>query len=101
MGHLKNVNTFSDNLEQAIEQLGKNYAPLNIYNLIVKRSLFLYQNKKVQIIFVSFQKQTPIIKGWKDLLSSVYSDANVWLKEGVEDSALGQMSNFFGSAFYM
>ena len=50
MGHLENVNTFHDNLEQAMARLGKNYSPSNIYNLIVKRSLFFCQNKKVQII---------------------------------------------------
>ena len=38
LGHLENVNTFCDNLEQAMAQLGKNYSPSNIYNLIVKRS---------------------------------------------------------------
>ena len=48
LGHLENVNKFCDNLEQAMAQLGKNYSPSNIYNLIVKRSFF--QNKKVQII---------------------------------------------------
>ena len=43
---------FCDNLEHAMAQLGKNYSPLNIYNLIVKSSLFFFfcQNKKVQII---------------------------------------------------
>ena len=30
------------NLEQAMAQLGKNYSPSNIYNLIVKRSLFFF-----------------------------------------------------------
>ena len=53
LGHLENVNSFYDNLEQAIAQRGKNYSPSNIYNLIVKRSLFfikMYQNIKVQII---------------------------------------------------
>ena len=40
LGHLENVNTFCDNLEQAMAQLGKNYSPSNIYNLIVKRILF-------------------------------------------------------------
>ena len=50
LGHLENVNTFCDNLEQAMVQLGKNSSPSNIYNLIVKRSLFFCQNKKVQII---------------------------------------------------
>ena len=40
LGHLESVNTFCDNLEQAMTQLGKNYLPSNIYNLIVKRSLF-------------------------------------------------------------
>ena len=50
LGHLENVNTFCDNLEQAMAQLGKNYSPSNIYNLIVKRSLYFCQNKKVQII---------------------------------------------------
>ena len=39
-----------DNLEQAMAQLGKNYSPSNIYNLIVKRGLVSCQNKKVQII---------------------------------------------------
>ena len=39
---LENVNTFCDNLEQAMAQLGKNYSPSNIYNLIVKRSLFIF-----------------------------------------------------------
>ena len=39
-GHLENVNTFCDNLEQAMTQLEKNYSPSNIYNLIVKRSFF-------------------------------------------------------------
>ena len=47
---LEYVNTFFDNLEQAMAQLGKNYSPSNIYNLILKRSLFFCQNKKVQII---------------------------------------------------
>ena len=50
LGHLENVNTFCDNLEQAMAQLGKNYSPSNINNLIVKRSLFFCENKKVQII---------------------------------------------------
>ena len=50
LGHLENVNTFCVNLEQAMAQLGKNYSPSNIYNLIVKRSLFFCKNKKVQII---------------------------------------------------
>ena len=50
LGHLENVNTFCDNLEQAMAQLAKNYSPSNIYNLIVKRSLFFLSNKKVQII---------------------------------------------------
>ena len=50
LGHLENVNIFCDNLEQAMAQLGKNYSPSNIYNLIVKKSLFFCQNKKVQII---------------------------------------------------
>ena len=45
------------------------------------------------------QTQTPLIKG-EYLLFSVYRDANVWLKAGVEDPALGQMSNFVGRAFY-
>ena len=49
----------------------------------------------------SFYKQTPLIKGEKNRLFSVYRDANVWPKAGVEDPALGQMSNFFGSAFYI
>ena len=42
-----------------------------------------------------------MIKESKNLLFSVYRDANVWPKAGVEDPALGQMSNFLGSAFYM
>ena len=42
-----------------------------------------------------------MIEGEKNLLFSVYRDANVWPKAGVEDPALGQMWNFFGSAFYM
>ena len=50
LGHLENLNTFCDNREQAMAQLEKNYSPSNIYNLIVKRSLFICQNKKVQII---------------------------------------------------
>ena len=50
LGHLENVVTFGDNLEQAMAQLGKNYSPSNIYNLIVKRSLFFWQNNKVQSI---------------------------------------------------
>ena len=50
LGHLENVNAFCDNLKQAVAQLGKNYSPSNIYNSIVKRSLFFCQNKKVQII---------------------------------------------------
>ena len=44
------VNTFVDNLKQVMAQLGKNYSPSNIYNLIVKRSLFFCENKKVEII---------------------------------------------------
>ena len=44
------VNTFVDNLEQVIAQLGKNYSLSHIYNLIVTRSSFFYQNQKVQII---------------------------------------------------
>ena len=35
------------------------------------------------------------------MLFSIYRDANVWSKTGVEDPALGQMSNLFGNAFYM
>ena len=51
LGDLENVNTFCDNFEQAMAQRGKNYSPSNIYNLIVKRSLFFFcQNKKIQII---------------------------------------------------
>ena len=50
LGHLKNVNKFYDNLEQAMSQLGKKYSLSNIYNLIVKKSLFFCQKKKVQII---------------------------------------------------
>ena len=42
LGHLENVNTFCDNFEQAMAQLGKNYSPSNIYSLIVKRSLFFF-----------------------------------------------------------
>ena len=42
LGHSENVNTFYDNLKQAMAQLGKNYSPWNIYNLIVKRSLFFF-----------------------------------------------------------
>ena len=42
LGHLENVNKFYDNLEQAMAQLGKNYSPSNIYNLIVKRSFFFF-----------------------------------------------------------
>ena len=49
-GLLENVNTFCDNLKQAMTQIGKNYPPSNIYNLIVKRSSFICQNKKVQMI---------------------------------------------------
>ena len=30
LGHLENVNTFCDNLEQAMAQLGKKYSPSNI-----------------------------------------------------------------------
>ena len=37
-------------LNRPWHNLGKNYSPSNIYNLIVKRSLFFSQNKKVQII---------------------------------------------------
>ena len=40
------------------------------------------------------------MKEEKNLLFSVYRDANVWPKAGVEDPALGQMSNFFGSALF-
>ena len=40
LGHLENVNTFCDNLEQAMAQLGKNDSPSNIHNSIVKRSVF-------------------------------------------------------------
>ena len=40
LGHLENVNTFCDNLEHAMAQLGKNYSPSSIYNLIVERSFF-------------------------------------------------------------
>ena len=47
------------------------------------------------------EKKTPLIKEEKNLLFSVYRDAIVWLKAGVEDPALGQLSNFFESAFYM
>ena len=32
-----------------------------------------------------------MIEGEKNLLFSVYRDANVWPKAGVEDPALGQM----------
>ena len=34
LGHSENVNTFGDNLEQAMAQLGKNYLPSNNCNLI-------------------------------------------------------------------
>ena len=47
LGHSENVNTFCDNLELAMAQLGKNYSPPNIYNLIIN---FFCKNKKVQII---------------------------------------------------
>ena len=50
LGHSENVNMFCDNLEQAMAKLGKYYSPSNIYNLIVKRSLFFCENKKVKII---------------------------------------------------
>ena len=46
LGHLENVNTFCDNLKQAMAQLGKNYSPSNIYNVIVKRSLIFVKLKK-------------------------------------------------------
>ena len=42
LGYLENVNTFCDNLEHAMANLGKNYSSSNIYNLIVKRSLLLF-----------------------------------------------------------
>ena len=38
-----------------------------------------------------FYKQTPLIKGEKNLSFSVYRDANVGPKAGVEDPALVQM----------
>ena len=44
LGHLENVDTLYDNLEQAMAQHGKNYSPSNIYSLIIKRSLFFYKN---------------------------------------------------------
>ena len=50
LGHLENFNTFCDNFEQAMAQLGKNYSPSNICDLIVKTSLLFCRNKKVQII---------------------------------------------------
>ena len=37
----------------------------------------------------------------KNLLFSVYTDANVLPKARVEDLALGQISNFFRNTFYM
>ena len=57
LGHLENVNTFCDNLEQAMAQLGKNYLPSNIYNLIVKRSFFVkikkYKSSKDYLVLQS------------------------------------------------
>ena len=53
------VNTFFDNLEQAMAQLQKNYSPWNIYILIVKRSLFFFfKIKKNQ----SFQDYLVFVK---------------------------------------
>ena len=48
LGRLENVNTFCDNLEQAMAQLGKSYSPSNISNLIVKRSLCFVKIKKYE-----------------------------------------------------
>ena len=42
-----------------------------------------------------------MIKGEKNLLFSVYRDANVWPKAESSTPAFGEMSNFFGNAFYM
>ena len=43
------------------------------------------------------------LKGEKNLLFSVYRDANVWTKAEVEDPAKkeGRNVTFVGSAFYM
>ena len=54
-----------------------------------------------ELLFFILKTNTIYYKGVKNLLFSVYRNANVWPKAGVEDPALGQMSNFFGSAFYM
>ena len=77
LGHLENVNTFCDNFEPAMAQLGKNYSPSNIYNLIVKRSLFFCQNKKVQIIqrWPCLTKLNKLIKG---RLNTDTSPQNFW-----------------------
>ena len=45
LGHLENVNTFCDNLEHAMAQLGKNYSPSNIYNFCKKEFVFLSKQK--------------------------------------------------------
>ena len=47
--------------------------------------------KKVDffIIFVHMK-----VQDFRNILFSVYRDANLWSKAGVEDPALGQMSNF-------
>ena len=41
-----------------------------------------------------------MIKGEKNLLFSLYRDANVWPKAAVEDRALGQMSFLFKRFLY-
>ena len=51
-------------------------------------------------LVIFFFKQKPLIKGEK-IFYLVFIGENVWSKAGVKDPALGQMSNFFRSAFYM
>ena len=84
-------------------QLRKNYSPSNIYNLIVKRSLFLCQNTKVQII----QRLLCITKSNKQCCLSFYFSfyKQKQLSKGEKIFYLVfivmEMSNLFGSAFYM
>ena len=49
LGHLENVNTFCDNLEQAMAQLGEKLFAFEYLQCNCKKEFFC-QNKKVQII---------------------------------------------------
>ena len=43
----------------------------------------------LEALFIPKQTQTLLIKRQKNLLFSIYRDANVWPKVGFEDPALG------------